>query len=346
MLMLSFIIASIGLAALVLALVYCARRPNRADIAFVLLAGAAWLLALKIGVTGFSWQTGTALHRWFKQFSLVAGYLALVLIPLSAVTFTLPRHRAGKPRIALIVSFLLSSALFAIALLSFFPFMGPLTTLVREQPGITWVAACALVAFIALAALAHDREGLKKDGSLAAALALAALAPLYAALPTLFRLLALDPDYLPLILSAGFSLVIFAASPGIMRRDAARSTPAQNPASAAAQTTAPMPASESALLPTRDEPHTIAEPGAHRATGETVPRVATIRPETPLSARETEIAALLAEGKTNGEIAELLFISQKTVETHLSNIFRKMRVSNRVQLVRALLAPAPEKTAL
>jgi DNA-binding CsgD family transcriptional regulator len=344
MLMLSFIIASLGLAALVLALVYCARRPNRADIAFILLAGAAWLLALRIGVTGFSWQTGTALHRWFKQFSLVAGYLALVLIPLSAVAFTIPRLRAGKPRIVPLVSFLLSLVLFAIALLSLFPFMAPIMTLIREQPGTTWVAACALVAFIALAALAQDREGLKKDGSLAAAFALAALAPLYAALPTLFHLLSLDPDYLPLILSAGFSLVIFAASPGIMRRDAVRNTPAQNPASAT--TLPPEPASESASLPAHDEPHAIDETGAHRATVETVPRVATIRPETPLSARETEIAALLAEGKTNGEIAELLFISQKTVETHLSNIFRKMRVSNRVQLVRALLAPAPEKTTI
>ena len=323
MLMISFITASIGLAALVLAFVDCARRPNRAAIAFVLLAGAAWLLTLRIGVTGFSWQTGTALHRWFKQFSLIAGFLALVLIPLSAVAFTLPRRRAGRPRMALLASFSLSSALLGITLLSLFPFMKPFTAVVREQPEVTWVAACALVAFVALAALAQDREELKKDGSLAAAFALATLAPIYAALPTLFRLLALDPDYLPLILSAGFSLAIFAASPGIMRRDAARVSP---------QTPVPTP-----------PPVNPAGNTDPIVPGETGTRVATLRAETPLSARETEIAALLAEGKTNGEIAELLFISQKTVETHLSNIFRKMHVSNRVQLVRALLAPAPEK---
>ena len=335
MLMISFITASIGLAALVVALVYCARRPNRADIAFVLLAGAAWLLALRIGVTGFSWQTGTALHLWFKQFSLVAGFLALVLIPLSAVAFTLPRRRAGSPCIALLVPFILSSALLATALLSLFPFMKPFTAVVREQPEVSWVASCALVALVALAALAQDREGLKSDGSLAATFALAALAPVCAALPTLFRLLALDPDYLPLILSAGFSLTIFAASPGIMRRDAARDTPGQTSVSA--------PASESASLPAHVEPHVTDETSTHRSAGETGTPITTIRPETPLSARETEIAALLAEGKTNGEIAELLFISQKTVETHLSNIFRKMHVSNRVQLVRALLVPAPQK---
>ncbi|HPS43530.1 MAG TPA: helix-turn-helix transcriptional regulator [Treponemataceae bacterium] len=336
MLMISFITASIGLAALVLALVYCSRRPNRADVAFVLLAGASWLLALRIGVTGFSWQTGTALHRWFKQFSLVAGFLAMALIPLSAIAFTLPRRRAGKPRISLLAAFMISSILFAAVLLSLFPFMKPIADVVLEQPEVTWVAACALVAFVALAALAQDREGLKKDGSLAVAFSLAALSPVYAALPTLFRLLALDPDYLPLILSSGFSLAIFAASPGIMRRDAARGAPQASPST-------PLPASASAS--SAATPEAASEPVTHepRASVESGARVAAIRSETPLSARESEIAALLAEGKTNGEIAELLFISQKTVETHLSNIFRKMRVSNRVQLVRALLAPAPEK---
>ena len=137
-----------------------------------------------------------------------------------------------------------------------------------------------------------------------------------------------------------FSLAIFAASPGIMRRVAARETPQT---SVSPLSPAPVPE------PVTREPHGSDETAARRAVdassvhGETGARVAAIRTETPLSARETEIAALLAEGKTNGETAELLFISQKTVETHLSNIFRKMRVSNRVQLVRAILAPTPEK---
>ncbi len=60
--------------------------------------------------------------------------------------------------------------------------------------------------------------------------------------------------------------------------------------------------------------------------------------DTGLSTRENEIAELILDGKTNGEIAELLFISRKTVETHLYNMFRKLNVTNRVQLVRRLLS--------
>ena len=59
-----------------------------------------------------------------------------------------------------------------------------------------------------------------------------------------------------------------------------------------------------------------------------------------LTARETEIARLIVEGKSNGEIAERLFISTKTVESHLSNIFRKMDVTSRVQIVSRILTPS------
>lgn len=58
-----------------------------------------------------------------------------------------------------------------------------------------------------------------------------------------------------------------------------------------------------------------------------------------LTTRETEIARLIIEGKSNGEIAERLFISTKTVESHLSNIFRKMDVTSRVQIVSRILTP-------
>jgi DNA-binding NarL/FixJ family response regulator len=55
-----------------------------------------------------------------------------------------------------------------------------------------------------------------------------------------------------------------------------------------------------------------------------------------LTERELQVARLVVERKTNHEIAEELFLSQKTVETHLRNIFHKMDVSTRVALARAV----------
>ncbi len=52
-----------------------------------------------------------------------------------------------------------------------------------------------------------------------------------------------------------------------------------------------------------------------------------------ISKREKEIVELLLEGKSNREIAEALFISGNTVKTHVKNIYRKLEVKNRVQLV-------------
>jgi len=50
-----------------------------------------------------------------------------------------------------------------------------------------------------------------------------------------------------------------------------------------------------------------------------------------LSAREREVLALIAQGRTNREIGERLFISQKTVGVHVGNILAKLRVSGRVE---------------
>jgi ATP/maltotriose-dependent transcriptional regulator MalT len=55
-----------------------------------------------------------------------------------------------------------------------------------------------------------------------------------------------------------------------------------------------------------------------------------------LTERELELARLVVDRKTNPEIAAELFLSQKTVETHLRNIFRKVGVTNRVELARAV----------
>ena len=48
-----------------------------------------------------------------------------------------------------------------------------------------------------------------------------------------------------------------------------------------------------------------------------------------LSARELEVLRLVASGKTNKAIAGELFLSEKTVDRHVSNIFGKLNVSSR-----------------
>jgi DNA-binding NarL/FixJ family response regulator len=72
-------------------------------------------------------------------------------------------------------------------------------------------------------------------------------------------------------------------------------------------------------------PHRRSRPGARDAAG-----IAT------LTERELEVTRLVVDRKTNPEIASELFLSQKTVETHLRNIFNKMGVATRVALARAV----------
>jgi ATP/maltotriose-dependent transcriptional regulator MalT len=55
-----------------------------------------------------------------------------------------------------------------------------------------------------------------------------------------------------------------------------------------------------------------------------------------LTEREAQLARLVVDRKTNAEIAAALFLSQKTVETHLRNIFRKVGVASRVELAHAV----------
>jgi len=52
-----------------------------------------------------------------------------------------------------------------------------------------------------------------------------------------------------------------------------------------------------------------------------------------LSDREREVLSLVADGKTNPEIARVLFISAKTVRNHVSNIFAKLHVADRAHAI-------------
>jgi DNA-binding NarL/FixJ family response regulator len=86
---------------------------------------------------------------------------------------------------------------------------------------------------------------------------------------------------------------------------------AREPIHAVANGTAPQEHRESAPLP-------VAEPS-------------------PLTARELEILRAVAEGHTNARIGRLLWVTEQTVKFHLSNIYRKLGVSNRTEASRYAL---------
>jgi len=58
----------------------------------------------------------------------------------------------------------------------------------------------------------------------------------------------------------------------------------------------------------------------------------------PLSPREMEVASLVADGATNAQVAGSLFISERTVESHLASIFNKLGVDSRLQVARWIAA--------
>jgi DNA-binding CsgD family transcriptional regulator len=60
-----------------------------------------------------------------------------------------------------------------------------------------------------------------------------------------------------------------------------------------------------------------------------------------LTASEQRVAQLAADGMSNKQIAQTLFVTIKTVEMHLSHTYRKLEISSRAQLATALLTPAP-----
>jgi DNA-binding NarL/FixJ family response regulator len=70
-----------------------------------------------------------------------------------------------------------------------------------------------------------------------------------------------------------------------------------------------------------------------RALGTPTPREAGSRTDEALTAREREVLALVAEGRSNRDIGKQLFISAKTVSVHVSNILAKLAAGGRTEAV-------------
>jgi DNA-binding NarL/FixJ family response regulator len=67
----------------------------------------------------------------------------------------------------------------------------------------------------------------------------------------------------------------------------------------------------------------------HRSRGQRT--LAQSGPVPGLTRRESEILELVAKGYSNGQVAEMLWVTEQTVKFHLSNIYRKLGVANRTQ---------------
>jgi len=83
---------------------------------------------------------------------------------------------------------------------------------------------------------------------------------------------------------------------------------------------------------TRDLAAKILTEFAHQAHAQASPATTQDAPDT-LTERQLEVLQLMAQGQTNQEIAERMFITERTVKHHISEILQKLHLRNRVQVV-------------
>ncbi|HNY21101.1 MAG TPA: helix-turn-helix transcriptional regulator [Treponemataceae bacterium] len=318
LLLLSFAITSVGLAALIFAGARWAQTPQSATRfhkAAFFVAAAGWVILLRFAIVNFSWQTGTSAHAWFRRFAPMADGTSLLLASLSAVALGVPsrskKTRADASRPTATIFFPVSVAFAAVSLLAAIADYAlpthELTVIIDKlaRVGTIWIAILPFLTILT------GRKELQRDGSLPYARVLAAMAVTYALAMATLRRIGVDPTWTALLVS----FALFAALTAI---NVINATPIQRAdQTGPAQVNATRSAGTAGTVGTAGIPH-----------------------EWGLTARENEIVSLLIAGKTNNEIAEALFISAKTVETHLYNIYRKTDVSSRVQLVAAILSGA------
>ncbi|HEY0126704.1 MAG TPA: response regulator transcription factor, partial [Blastococcus sp.] len=104
---------------------------------------------------------------------------------------------------------------------------------------------------------------------------------------------------------------------------------------------ADLPGAEELARSALAEARRLGMPGPERRAASLVERAGrATRAADPLTVREREIARLVSAGLTNREIAEQLFLSARTVETHVRNILTKLGLANRTQIAtRTVAAP-------